>query len=81
MAARRIIAVAESDFSGLRACTRSIHRQHALGFEDLANATRIIIESRVAVVDLLVDADQLLDSAATLVLEVVPLPGCVTDRN
>ena len=23
---------------------RSIHRQHALGFEDLANATRIIIE-------------------------------------
>src|SRR5262249_11201860 len=27
-----------------RACTRLIHRQHALGFEDLANATRIIIE-------------------------------------
>ena len=35
----------------------------------------------VAVVDLLVDADQLLDPAATLALEVVPFPGRVVDRN
>ena len=38
-------------------------------------------DRRVAVVDLLVDADQLLDPAAALVLEVVPLPGRVVDRN